>query len=80
MRFRSHSPGRVSGEPPSVPTTTPAPKPLPTDLCKTMESVVLETSLGDIQLELYWDHAPKVGCFRRTSHKLLNLAFEFLDV
>ncbi|KAF5369419.1 hypothetical protein D9758_002538 [Tetrapyrgos nigripes] len=23
------------------------------------ESVVLETSLGDIQLELYWDHAPK---------------------
>lgn len=26
-----------------------------------MESVVLETSLGDIQLELYWDHAPKAG-------------------
>lgn len=26
-----------------------------------MESVVLETSLGDIQLELYWDHAPKVS-------------------
>ena len=25
-----------------------------------MESVVLETSLGDIQLELYWDHAPRV--------------------
>ncbi|KAJ3552804.1 hypothetical protein NM688_g3963 [Phlebia brevispora] len=24
-----------------------------------MESVVLETSLGDIQLELYWDHAPR---------------------
>ncbi|KAG6370060.1 cyclophilin-like domain-containing protein [Boletus reticuloceps] len=24
-----------------------------------MDSVVLETSLGDIQLELYWDHAPK---------------------
>ncbi|KAL4244819.1 Peptidyl-prolyl cis-trans isomerase-like 1 [Abortiporus biennis] len=24
-----------------------------------MESVVLETSMGDIQLELYWDHAPK---------------------
>ena len=24
------------------------------------ESVVLETSLGDIQLELYWDHAPRV--------------------
>ncbi|KAE9395381.1 hypothetical protein BT96DRAFT_958517 [Gymnopus androsaceus JB14] len=23
------------------------------------ESVVLETSLGDIQLELYWNHAPK---------------------
>ena len=26
-----------------------------------MESVVLETSMGDIQLELYWDHAPRVG-------------------
>ncbi|KAF8120841.1 cyclophilin-like domain-containing protein [Boletus edulis] len=24
-----------------------------------MDSVVLETSVGDIQLELYWDHAPK---------------------
>ncbi|KIP08725.1 hypothetical protein PHLGIDRAFT_103887 [Phlebiopsis gigantea 11061_1 CR5-6] len=24
-----------------------------------MESVVIETSLGDIQLELYWDHAPR---------------------
>jgi len=24
-----------------------------------MESVVLETSLGDVQLELYWDHAPR---------------------
>lgn len=24
------------------------------------ESVVIETSVGDIQLELYWDHAPKV--------------------
>lgn len=24
------------------------------------ESVVLETSMGDIQLELYWEHAPKV--------------------
>ncbi|KAI9574195.1 cyclophilin-like domain-containing protein [Boletus coccyginus] len=23
------------------------------------ESVVLETSLGDVQLELYWNHAPK---------------------
>ncbi|KAJ3576868.1 hypothetical protein NP233_g142 [Leucocoprinus birnbaumii] len=23
------------------------------------DSVVLETSLGDVQLELYWDHAPK---------------------
>ncbi|KAL5529521.1 CYP1 [Sanghuangporus baumii] len=23
------------------------------------DSVVLETSMGDIQLELYWDHAPK---------------------
>lgn len=23
------------------------------------DSVVLETSLGDIQLELYWTHAPK---------------------
>jgi peptidyl-prolyl cis-trans isomerase-like 1 len=26
----------------------------------TLESVVLETSLGNIQLELYWDHAPRV--------------------
>ncbi len=25
-----------------------------------MDSVVLETSVGDVQLELYWDHAPKV--------------------
>jgi hypothetical protein len=24
------------------------------------ESVVLETNLGNIQLELYWDHAPRV--------------------
>lgn len=24
------------------------------------DSVVLETSMGDIQLELYWIHAPKV--------------------
>ncbi|KAF8237645.1 hypothetical protein L208DRAFT_1388817 [Tricholoma matsutake] len=24
-----------------------------------MESVVLETSLGDVQLELYWDHTPR---------------------
>ncbi|KAI6005438.1 cyclophilin-like domain-containing protein [Pisolithus albus] len=23
------------------------------------ESVVLETSLGDVQIELYWDHAPR---------------------
>ena len=29
------------------------------------ESVVLETSLGNIQLELYWNHAPRVRlpCF-----------------
>ena len=26
-----------------------------------MDSVVLETNMGDIQLELYWDHAPKVS-------------------
>ncbi|KAK2466678.1 hypothetical protein APHAL10511_000936 [Amanita phalloides] len=24
-----------------------------------MDSVILETSLGDVQLELYWDHAPR---------------------
>ena len=24
------------------------------------ESVILETSLGNIQLELYWEHAPRV--------------------
>lgn len=23
------------------------------------DSVVLETSMGDVQLELYWEHAPK---------------------
>lgn len=27
---------------------------------KGYESVVLETSMGDIQLELYWEHASKV--------------------
>ncbi len=27
------------------------------------ESVVIETSLGDVQFELYWDHAPKVSAF-----------------
>lgn len=36
-----------------------------TDFCTcrhdAMESVVLETSLGDIQLELYWNHAPRVS-------------------
>lgn len=26
-----------------------------------MDSVVLETNLGDVQLELYWDHAPRVS-------------------
>ncbi|KAF8621521.1 hypothetical protein AX15_007750 [Amanita polypyramis BW_CC] len=26
-----------------------------------MESVILETSLGNIQLELYWNHAPKAS-------------------
>lgn len=26
-----------------------------------MDSVVLETSLGDVQLELYWEHAPRVS-------------------
>ena len=25
------------------------------------ETVVLETSLGDVQLELYWQHAPRVS-------------------
>ena len=25
------------------------------------ESIVLETSLGDVQLELYWTHAPRVS-------------------
>ncbi len=32
-----------------------------------MESVVIETSMGDIQLELYWDHAPRVGLSIRSS-------------
>lgn len=31
-----------------------------TAIMSNTESVVLETSVGDIQLELYWDHAPKV--------------------
>lgn len=35
-----------------------------------MESVVLETSLGDIQLELYWDHAPKVSILYHSAEKL----------
>ncbi len=35
-----------------------------------MESVVLETSLGDIQLELYWEHAPKVCLSLHASEKL----------
>ena len=38
------------------------------------DSVVLETNLGNIQLELYWDHAPKVcpmssiSCVSKDSH------------
>ena len=31
------------------------------------ESVVLETSLGDVQLELYWNHAPKVRYYSQVS-------------
>lgn len=31
-----------------------------TAIMSNTESVVIETSVGDIQLELYWDHAPKV--------------------
>lgn len=31
-----------------------------TSIMSNTESVVIETSVGDIQLELYWDHAPKV--------------------
>ena len=34
----------------------------------TQESVVLETSLGDVQLELYWDHAPRVHSLVLISH------------
>jgi hypothetical protein len=34
------------------------------------DSVVLETNLGNIQLELYWDHAPRV---RLLSSLILNL-------
>ena len=26
-----------------------------------LKSVVLETSMGDVQLELYWKHAPRVS-------------------
>ena len=33
-----------------------------------MDSVVLETNLGEVQLELYWDHAPRVCFFLLTRH------------
>ena len=33
-----------------------------------MDSVVLETNLGDVQLELYWGHAPRVCFFLLTRH------------
>ena len=33
-----------------------------------MDSVVLETNLGDVQLELYWDHAPRVCFLLLTQH------------
>jgi cyclophilin family peptidyl-prolyl cis-trans isomerase len=29
-------------------------------------NVVLETNLGELELELYWDHAPKVNRFIST--------------
>ena len=35
------------------------------------ESVVLETSLGNIQLELYWDHAPRV-CLSVSQSSLID--------
>ena len=31
------------------------------DLAPAMESVVLETNLGNFELELYWNHAPVVN-------------------
>lgn len=34
--------------------------PLPLPRSVEMESVVLETNMGEIRLEIYWDHAPKV--------------------
>ena len=41
------------------------------------ESVVLETNLGNIQLELYWDHAPRV--MSPFSHSQSNTYFNFVE-
>jgi hypothetical protein len=39
----------------------PRDKPILMESEEELSSVVLETSLGDIQLELYWQHAPRVS-------------------
>jgi hypothetical protein len=45
------------------------------------ESVVLETSLGNIQLELYWDHAPRVCLGASIVHHFIERRnFFFLDL
>ena len=44
------------------------------------DSVVLETSMGDVQLELYWDHAPKVRSCISTSKKFFPHSFVMIDM
>ena len=40
-----------------------------------MESVIIETNMGEIKLELYWDHAPKV-CLTHFSPNLSHSALQ----
>jgi peptidyl-prolyl cis-trans isomerase-like 1 len=41
------------------------------------ESVILETSLGNIQLELYWNHAPRVCLLLLRSRARLQQSLKF---
>jgi hypothetical protein len=45
-----------------------------------MDSVVLETSLGDIQLELYWNHAPQVCVLLDHQLGQNNILFYTIDM
>lgn len=52
------------------------PTSIPLIIMSEYDSVVLETSMGDIQLELYWEHAPKVGMASnalRVAHHLFDI-------